>query len=258
MRCWGYSYGGILGYANADHVHGDQLTITPAEAGDVQIGGTATWISVGTSTTCVGLAEGGVRCWGGAWMPIPRSGVVGDDEYPADVPVAPLGDDVTHVAPSNVVGCTMHGNGDVRCWGGNSDAALGLVSAEQAATLGENPPLDLGGLATRLDAAEYGACALLQDQTLRCWGDGYNAPLGYGLGNESIGDDETPASAGPLPIGGAVVAISFGPAHACAILDTLAIRCWGDSSYAPLGYGTYDSVGFDNTPADVGDVPIWD
>jgi alpha-tubulin suppressor-like RCC1 family protein len=49
-------------------------------------------------------------------------------------------------------------------------------------------------------AADYGhACALLTKGAVRCWGWNHCGQLGYGnIGN--IGDDETPASAGDMPV----------------------------------------------------------
>jgi hypothetical protein len=40
-------------------------------------------------------------------------------------------------------------------------------------------------------------CAVLAGGTVRCWGRGVTGALGYG-GEEDIGDDETPASAGDI------------------------------------------------------------
>ena len=42
-------------------------------------------------------------------------------------------------------------------------------------------------------------CALLTSGSLRCWGAGYVGQLGYG-NTKFIGDDETPASAGDVPV----------------------------------------------------------
>jgi hypothetical protein len=66
---------------------------------------------------------------------------------------------------------------------------------------GEMPPpdVDLGGPAVQISAhLANTTCALLADGTLRCWGDNNHGQLGYGH-LDPVGDDETPAQAGPVP-----------------------------------------------------------
>jgi alpha-tubulin suppressor-like RCC1 family protein len=50
----------------------------------------------------------------------------------------------------------------------------------------------------QLAAGGFHTCALLDDGNLRCWGYNFYGQLGYGNTN-TIGDDETPASAGNVP-----------------------------------------------------------
>ncbi|MCB1319123.1 MAG: hypothetical protein KDK34_02655, partial [Leptospiraceae bacterium] len=72
--------------------------------------------------------------------------------------------------------------------------------------------------------------------------------------SNDIGDDETPASAGDVNVGGTVTQIDAGDNHNCAIVDTGSVRCWGDGANGRLGYGNTNSIG-DNPaempPADV-------
>src|SRR5207244_379546 len=96
-------------------------------------------------------------------------------------------------------------------------------------------------------------CALLEGGTVRCWGEGLSGSLGYGNVN-NIGDDESPASAGDVDVGGTVVQISVGAAHTCALLEGGTVRCWGAN--LQLGYGNMNIVGDDETPASVGDVDV--
>jgi alpha-tubulin suppressor-like RCC1 family protein len=79
--------------------------------------------------------------------------------------------------------------------------------------------------------------------------------LGYG-NLATIGDDETPESAGDVPVGGAVVAIAAGANHTCAILGSGSLRCWGQDNGGQLGYGNTLTVGDDESPDAIGDVPL--
>jgi len=103
--------------------------------------------------------------------------------------------------------------------------------------------------ASGLDVGRYHACALLQTADVRCWGYGGDGALGY-ANTASIGDDETPASAGPVDLGGGhrAVAIGAGTVHTCAVLDDGSVRCWGYGGDGRLGYGNTTTIGDDETP----------
>jgi len=103
-------------------------------------------------------------------------------------------------------------------------------------------------------AGAYHTCALLTNGSVRCWGRNTYGPLGYG-NTITIGDDEAPKSAGDVKVGGAVTQIAAGSDHTCALLTNGNVRCWGDGSYAPHGYGNTNDIGDNETPASVGDVP---
>ena len=96
-------------------------------------------------------------------------------------------------------------------------------------------------------------CARLPLGNVRCWG--YGPYLGYGNTN-NVGDHQTPASAGDVDVGGPVQRIVSGRGETCAILDTGGLRCWGSGDSGRLGYGNHNTVGDNETPASVGDVPL--
>jgi alpha-tubulin suppressor-like RCC1 family protein len=90
---------------------------------------------------------------------------------------------------------------------------------------------------------------------VRCWGASEFGQLGYG-NTDTIGDDETPASAGDVPLGAPALHIGAGIYHTCAVLTTRAVRCWGRNDSGQLGYGNTDTIGDDETPASEGDVDL--
>jgi len=125
-----------------------------------------------------------------------------------------------------------------------------------AAYVQQNGPVQVGGVVTEFAFGTSHTCALLADTTLRCWGRQDNSgALGYGNGN-NIGDNETPQSAGPVPMGGAVLQVDGGWYHTCAVLDGGQTRCWGRGDAGRLGYGNQLHIGDDETPADAGSVPL--
>ncbi|MEQ9228218.1 MAG: hypothetical protein RLO15_17870, partial [Parvibaculum sp.] len=204
MRCWGLGSTGQLGYGNTTTIGDDE---SPASVGPVDLGPgrTATAISAGSSHTCAVLDTGQVRCWG-----------LGSDGQLGYGNIDDIGDD-------------------------ESPASVG--------------PVDLGPgrTATAISAGDFHTCAVLDTGEVRCWGMGSAGQLGYGNLN-AIGDDETPASAGPVDLGPGrmALAISADALHTCAILDSGRLRCWGFGGDGQLGYGNTATIGDDETPAAAG------
>lgn len=62
----------------------------------------------------------------------------------------------------------------------------------------EPKQVDLGGTPVLVGSGNNHVCAALADGTLRCWGGAVGGRLGYGDG-KTVGDDESPAQAGPVP-----------------------------------------------------------
>ena len=151
--------------------------------------------------------------------------------------------------------CVLLDDGAVRCWGFQTLGPVIGVPSSGDQRIGDDeepttiPAVDLGGRATAIAAGNAHVCALLEDGSVRCWGEARFGQLGYG-NVEDIGDDETPAQAGAVPVGGAVVAITAGGNHTCAILDTGDVRCWGERD-AITGRGA--SVATPTTTPNVGD-----
>jgi alpha-tubulin suppressor-like RCC1 family protein len=258
VRCWGFGNVGRLGYGNTDDVGDNE---PPTRAGNVDVGGSAIRIAAGTTHTCALLATGGVRCWG--WNGYGQLGygntkIIGDDEAPASAGDVAVGGAVTQIVTGLYHTCALLTTGKVRCWGWGEHGQLGygnlnnIGDGETPASVGD---VDVGGTVTQLGAGSVHTCALLSTGSVRCWGDGQYGQLGYGNTNV-IGDDETPAGAGDVQLGGTAIQIAVAGVHTCALLSTGSVRCWGDGQFGPLGYGNTNNVGDDETPAAAGDVDV--
>lgn len=258
VRCWGDGIHGTLGYGNTIRIGDDE---TASAAGAVGVGGPVSAIAAGGVHTCALLVAGSVRCWGYAkdgQLGYGDQNNIGDNESPASAGNVPLFGKVTAIAVGNAHTCALFSTGGVRCWGQGESGKLGYGNQDN---IGDNetpyvlPDIVLGGRATAITAGGSHTCALLTTGAVRCWGYGGDGRLGYGNAT-TIGDNETPASAGDVPLGGTAAAISAGASHTCALLTTGAVRCWGDGSGGRLGYAGTASIGDDETPAAVGDVPV--
>jgi alpha-tubulin suppressor-like RCC1 family protein len=272
VRCWGNGGDGALGYGNTNDIGDDE---TPASAGDVDVGGRVMQISAGGRHTCALLDSGALRCWGSddtvAWGngqlgygDDPSLGThltIGDDETPASVGDVPVGGPVSQVTAGDYYTCALLATGNVRCWGAGLWGALGYGNPnnvgdnETPAAAGD---VDVGEAVSQLSMGSHSTCALLSSGNVRCWGEAYDGELGYGTGPyDNIGDTESPASAGDVPIGGAVSQIAVGHAHACALLTAGTVRCWGATFHGQLGYpGLVRGVGQYDTPSSAGDVQV--
>jgi alpha-tubulin suppressor-like RCC1 family protein len=153
--------------------------------------------------------------------------------------------------------CALFEGGSVRCWGSSQYTGYGKDDPPLVQHLAnEEGDVDVGGVVTSLTASWYDTCAILASGALRCWGSGYRGKLGNGKAADIIGDDETPASAGDIDVGGVVVQVAPGPSHTCAVLSGGNLRCWGSNERGQLGYADPQDVGDDEVPAVAGDVPV--
>ncbi len=210
----------------------------------------------GMTNVCIVLDNGQVRCWGDALgIGVPGAGTIGDDETPDTVRTVGVGAGrtVTEVDGGQGFTCALLDNGDVRCWGAQTfGPVLGspesggqrIGDSEEPTTIA---PIALGGPATAIASGNFSSCAILENGSVRCWGDNGQGQLGYGNTND-VGDDETPASVGPVNLGAGrtATAVTVGRFHACAILDTGDVRCWGDGNAMP---DTSDDIGDDELPS---------
>lgn len=158
--------------------------------------------------------------------------------------------------------CARLTAGGLRCWGYGADGALGYASTESIGD--DEPPLAVGPVdlgdgrtALGLSAGFTHTCAVLDDRGVRCWGFGGDGRLGYG-NTASIGDDETPGSAGRVNLGAgrSAAAVTAGRAHSCAVLDDATVRCWGFGFDGRLGYGDNSAIGDNEVPGAVGPVKL--
>lgn len=272
VLCWGYGADGRLGYGNTNNV-GD--TMPPAAAGPVDLGAgrTATAISAGDGFTCAILDDGSVRCWGygeEGQLGYGNENNVGDggtDQTVASVGPVDFGAGAPAVAVTagGMHACAILSDGSVHCWGYGFDGQLGYGSTDDVGdgrldpngnldlTVAQAGPVDLGGhKALAIAAGALDTCAILDDRSVRCWGDGADGQLANGA-TTNLGQTPTtlPASTAPVDLGPghSAQAITAGDNDACVILDDGGVRCWGYGGYGELGYGNQNNLG--DTPTDL-------
>ena len=143
--------------------------------------------------------------------------------------------------------CALLSDGTVKCWGINGQGQLGLGDTanrgDAANELGDKLPavaLGMGKTAKALAAGPGHTCAVLSDDTVKCWGYNFSGQLGLG-DTADRGDaanelgDSLPAVA--LGAGKSAKALAAGLFHTCALLSAGTVKCWGSNFSGQLGLG---------------------
>src|SRR5438093_2041579 len=235
VRCWGQNDLGQLGDGTTTNAS------TPvAVAG---IGGAAA-LTAGGFHTCVRFPDGTIQCWGRN-----NAGQLGDPgttAFQSPTPVRVAGLTATAVTAGGFHTCALPGDGTVRCWGQNDLGQLGNGTSDPVPNNPStfNPtPVTVSGITTAvaISAGGWYTCALLQDGTVRCWGDNTYGELGNGAAvlSPSPSNPVTPTPT-PVTVSGitTAVAIEAGVFHMCAILRDGTLQCWGRGEEGRLGNGS--------------------
>lgn len=162
--------------------------------------------------------------------------------------------EIANIAAGVDTTCIAFMDGRVRCWGRGESGALGGGDSDD---LGKDPTgmlpvadVNVGGKVMQLSSGFGFTCARLDTKEVRCWGKNEAGQLGIGKVPEAMGDEPGEMPPAAVAVGGDVVQIATGYAHACAVLATGKVRCWGNGMNGRLGYG--DSL---NVPVPTKDVP---
>ena len=214
LRCWGRGSLGQVGDGDTQ----DRLIPTPVSGVD-----SAVAIAVGGYHSCTALESGDVQCWGDG-----SEGVLGGVAF-SSVPLTLSGTSPSAFVDSGAYhACALTRNARVQCWGANSRGELGTgVPGGESRT-----PVFVKGVRGAIAVATglQHSCALLENGTVSCWGDGVGGPLGNGSTDSGIH--------GPVEVSNLsdAVAVSAGNSISCAVSRDGRVRCWGD---AHLGNGTF-------------------
>jgi alpha-tubulin suppressor-like RCC1 family protein len=222
VRCFGRNNQGELGDGTLND------SSTPVVVNGL---GNAVDLQSGSEHLCALIADGTIQCWGTNYTG--QLGLGGATGEHGGVPFA--------LTPNPVVGmnnaialavggfftCAIVPDHTVRCWGRNQDGQLGNGD-DTIDTSVPGPVSNLGPVAS-MSAGGYHACAILPDNTVKCWGRNDDGQLGTG--------DRTRATT-PVAVNGLRLPptmISAGGYHTCALLPDHTVQCWGRNIYGQVG-----------------------
>ncbi len=263
VKCWGLNDNGQLGAGNTatrgDAV-GEMANALPSV--DLGTGVIAKKIYAGSSHTCVLTTTNQVKCWGqndAGQLGIGDADNRGDafGEMGDALPFVNLGSGMTatELTIGSRITCALLTTGSVVCWGTNDNGQLGIGSTD---TIGDNSgemgdalvAVDLGTGRTALSvvASAYSVCAILDNATIKCWGENNAGQLGLG-DTASRGDNSSEMGdyllALPFAADLTPVELATSSYNVCARFDNGTIRCWGRGDNADLGNGDSSIQGND-------------
>jgi alpha-tubulin suppressor-like RCC1 family protein len=132
---------------------------------------------------------------------------------------------------------TAGASGKVKCWGANSAGQLGDGTTTQRTrpvTVLTAAGKPLNGVVS-VDAGGSTACAVVTTGAVRCWGNNNHGQLGRG---NLVNSQYAVAVSGLTGVTAKARSVTVGTAHACTVLTSGAVRCWGLNSTGQLGDGT--------------------
>jgi cysteine-rich repeat protein len=191
VKCWGINDFGQLGLGDTD-TRGDD----PGEMGNalpaVPLGsGTVASVHTDRTFTCARFVDDSVRCWGngmGLGIGDPDHHI-GDqpNEMGANLPTVDLGGPASDLIVGSPYACARMVDDTIKCWGNGFRGCLGNGSenhlGDDPGEMGANLPvvdLGTGRKVVAYNSHYFSSCAILDDGSLKCWGDNLYGRLGLG------------------------------------------------------------------------------
>jgi len=262
VKCWGLNSYGQLGIDNRTTMGDNESDMALLTGINLGTGRRAISISVGTNHTCALLDNASVKCWGFntyGQLGIDNNTHMGDGSGEMALLTGinlGTGRTATAISVGSNHTCALLDNASVKCWGENDRGQLGIGnntgnnlrigddSGEMAQLTGIN--LGTGRTATAISAGGTHTCALLENASVKCWGNNGYGKLG--IDNSTTMGDDSGEMGDNLPsinlgTGRTAIAISAGFNHNCALLDNASVKCWGANNKGQLGIDNTTTMG---------------
>ncbi len=227
VLCWGDNSSSQLGFRDISH-GSSAVPVAPKD-----LPATAFAVARGRYGQCALLENEQPRCWGDVGFGLAED--TGEQlltQIDEPTPIGPLAADIANVSYGAGFGCALNTAGRVKCWGIGSSGALG-----SGTTADDGNPRQIAGITeplVDLSASSNGrfACVVGVSGVVYCWGYNATRELGHG--------DATPFDATPKAVVGIpekAKNVVSGRTHACALLESGRVSCWGDDAEGQLGSG---------------------
>ena len=231
VQCWGNNQFGQLGNGTTTN------SSTPVLVTGIT---TATIVAVGSSHSCARLTDSTVQCWGNNQFGQLGNGTTTNSSTP--VPVVNTTNTgsltgATAVAAGGYHSCARLADSTLQCWGNGAKGQLGpnIQSTGETGT-----PVTVTGIetATAIAAGSEHSCALLDNNTVKCFGLNNVGQLGNGTTTNS----STPVSVVNTTNTGVLTGATAVAAGTCVRLQDSTVQCWGTNKFGQLGNGTTEDA----------------
>lgn len=243
LKCWGYNGNGELGQ---DDTNNRGIASFPmSTVNSINLGQTVKDVSVGGDHVCAILADDSLKCWGRN-----LSGELGYEDNTARgkttgsmaaLVAVNLGQTVKKVNTFNRHTCVVLADNTAKCWGANWEGALGQDHANDIGTSAGSitglAAINLGQTVKSIQTGYEHTCAILQDDSLKCFGYNWDGALGIETNTDMGSTTGSMATLPAVSLGTTVKSVSLGEQHTCALLTNNKIKCWGYNDDGRLGYG---------------------
>ena len=226
LTCWGRNNKGQIGNGTTQASSG----VTPTAVTGVPSTFAVSDVEVGDQHVCAVVAGGAaVRCWG--YDNKGQLGTVSDANTDKSSPTQTdsVGGTARSVSAGTQFTCVTLTDNTASCFGNNATGQLGRGSLTPA-TADTPGATTVTGAINKVVAGANHACALMTAGSVQCWGSSSVGQVGNGTSGANV---LTPSSVSGLA--GTVVDMAVGANHACAVIATGAVQCWGSNNFGQLG-----------------------
>jgi alpha-tubulin suppressor-like RCC1 family protein len=200
LKCWGYNGYGQLGYD--DTTSRGNTGGSMAGLGYVNLGAgrTAKQVSLSYVHSCAVLDNDQIKCWGRnnygqlGYDDTTTRGNTGGSMAALGYVDLGVGRTAKFVSAGDSFTCAILDNDQVKCWGINSSGQLGYDDTTTRGNTGGSMAalgyvnLGVGRTAKKISLGYSYACAVLDNDQVKCWGANSSGQLGYDdLNNRGLG-----------------------------------------------------------------------
>ena len=226
LTCWGRNNKGQIGNGTTQASSG----VTPTAVTGVPSTFAVSDVEVGDQHVCAVVTGGAaVRCWG--YDNKGQLGTVSDANTDKSSPTQTdsVGGTARSVSAGTQFTCVTLTDNTASCFGNNANGQLGRASLTPAATSAPGATAVTGAIDKVVAGANH-ACALMTAGSVQCWGSSSVGQVGNGTSGANV---LTPSVVSGLA--GTVLDLAVGANHACAVIATGAVQCWGSNNFGQLG-----------------------